>query len=59
MPDAHPALKRNLPMRTTMVLVFLLGLAASICTKHRCDPRGVYTDRLDELKQLMTKGVGR
>ena len=36
----------------------VVGMAASICKKHGCDPRGVYTDHLDELKALMTKGVG-
>ncbi len=36
----------------------VVGMAAAICAKHGCDPRAVYTDYLDELKALMTKGVG-
>jgi hypothetical protein len=34
-----------------------VGLASSICKKFNCTPRKVYTEHLDELKALMTKGV--
>ena len=33
-------------------------MAASICKKHDCLPRDVYATHLDELKGLMTRGVG-
>ena len=36
----------------------LVGMAASVCKKHDCDPRDVYRSHLDELKALMEKGVG-
>ncbi|HUT10496.1 MAG TPA: hypothetical protein VMY42_08370 [Thermoguttaceae bacterium] len=34
-------------------------MAASICKRHDGDPRAVYQNYLDELKKLMTEGVGR
>ena len=34
-------------------------MAASICQKRSCTPRGVYEKHLDELKALMRKGVGK
>jgi hypothetical protein len=36
----------------------VVGMAATVCKKHGCDPRDVYSSHLDELKELMTKGVG-
>jgi hypothetical protein len=37
----------------------VVGMAASLCKQHDCNPRGVYEQHLDELKQLMTRGVGK
>ena len=37
----------------------IVGMAASLCKKHDCDPRGVYGDHLDELKELMQDGTGK
>ena len=54
----HVALGTTRVMRTHGMMGEVVGMAASICKKHGCDPRGVYADHLDELKQLMTKGVG-
>ena len=54
----HVALGTTRVMRTHGMMGEVVGMAASICRKHGCDPRGVYTDHLDELKALMTKGVG-
>lgn len=54
----HVALGTTRVMRTHGMMGEVVGMAASICKKHGCDPRGVYTDHLDELKALMTKGVG-
>jgi hypothetical protein len=45
-------------MRTHGMMGEVVGMAASICKKHNCNPRDVYTTHLDELKELMTKGVG-
>lgn len=44
--------------RTTGMMGEIVGMAASICKKHNIDPRGVYLDHLDELKELMKEGVG-
>ncbi len=35
----------------------VIGMAAAICKQHGSDPRSVYTDHLEELKQHMTEGV--
>ena len=45
-------------MRTTGMMGEVVGMAASICQKHKCLPRGVYTSHLDELKALMREGAG-
>ena len=37
----------------------IVGMAASLCKEHDVDPRGVYKDHLDELKELMQQGVGK
>lgn len=44
-------------MRTGGMMGEVVGMAASICKKHDCLPRAVYTDYLDELKALMQEGV--
>ena len=54
----HNALGTARLMRTHGMMGEVLGMAASLCKKYGCDPRGVYTDHLDELKALMEKGVG-
>ena len=54
----HVALGTTRVMRTHGMMGEVVGMAASICKKHGCDPRGVYEKHLDELKALMTKGVG-
>ena len=54
----HIALGTTRLMRTHGMMGEVVGMAASICKKRGCDPRGVYTDHLDELKALMEKGVG-
>jgi hypothetical protein len=55
---SHVALGTTRLMRTHGMMGEVVGMAASICKKHGCDPRAVYTDHLDELKALMKKGVG-
>ena len=54
----HIALGTTRLMRTHGMMGEVVGMAASICKKHRCDPRDVYKSHLDELKSLMEKGVG-
>ena len=46
-------------MRTTSMMGEIVGMAASICKKHNCTPREVYTKHLDELKQLLKTGAGK
>ena len=45
-------------IRTGGMMGEVVGMAASICKKHGCAPRGVYEKHLDELKALMARGVG-
>jgi hypothetical protein len=54
----HVALGTVRVMRTTGMMGEVVGMAASLCAKHGCTPRGVYESHLDELKALMARGVG-
>lgn len=55
----HDALGTVRVMRTGGCMGEIVGMAASLCKKHDCDPRGVYDDQLAELKELMREGVGK
>jgi len=55
----HVALGSVRVMRTTGMMGEVVGMAASICKRYDGRPRDVYTNYLDELKALMTQGVGR
>lgn len=55
---SHVALGTTRVMRTTGMMGEVVGMAASIAKKHKTTPRGVYKDHLNELKVLMTQGVG-
>ena len=55
----HVALGSVRVMRTTGMMGEVVGMAASICKRYDGRPRDVYTNYLDELKELMTQGVGR
>jgi hypothetical protein len=55
----HEALGTVRVMRTCGCMGEIVGMAASLCKQKSTDPRGVYRDHLDELKQLMQRGVGR
>ncbi len=55
----HRALGTVRVMRTCGLMGEIVGMAASLCKKHKTDPRGVYTNHLAELKVLMKKGVGK
>ena len=55
----HVALGTVRVQKTTGMMGEVVGMAASLCKKHRTDPRGVYAGYLEELKALMRRGVGR
>ena len=55
----HEALGTVRVMRTGGCMGEIVGMAASLSVKHDTTPRGVYRDHLDELKELMTRGVGK
>jgi hypothetical protein len=54
----HEALGAVRVMKTTGSMGEIVGMAASICVKQNCLPRGVYTDELPALQDLMGKGAG-
>ena len=54
----HVALGTVRVMRTGGMMGEVVGMAASLCKRHRALPRAVYEQYLDELKQLMTQGIG-
>jgi len=54
----HVALGTVRVMRTGGMMGEVVGMASSVCKKYGCSPREVYLRHLDELKALMTKGVG-
>ena len=55
----HVALGTVRVMRTLGMVGEVVGMAAAVCKRHDVNPRQVYTDHLDELKELMTRGVGK
>ena len=54
----HVALGTVRVMRTAGMMGEVVGMASSVCKKYGCSPRDVYTSHLDDLKALMTQGVG-
>lgn len=54
----HAALGTIRVMRTGGMMGEVVGMAASICKKQGVTPRAVYESHLDELKAMMTQGVG-
>ena len=55
----HVVLGTTRLMRTTGMMGEVIGMAASIATKHKTNPRGIYQKHLEELKDLMNKGIGK
>ena len=53
----HEALGTVRVMRTGGMMGEVVGMAAYLCARHSTDPRGIYKDSLDELKDLLKKGV--
>jgi hypothetical protein len=56
---SHEALGAVRVMRTGGCMGEIVGMAASLCKQHDVDPRDVYREHLEELKALMSRGVGR
>jgi len=55
----HEALGAVRVMRTGGCMGEIVGMAASLCKKHRTDPRAIYERHLAELQELMRHGAGR
>ncbi len=55
----HDALGAVRVMRTCGAMGEIVGLAASLCKLHDCEPRAVYERYLPELKALMQRGAGK
>jgi hypothetical protein len=53
----HIALGTVRVMRTTGMMGEVVGMAAFLCIQNNTTPRGVYNQHLEELKELMTRGV--
>ena len=54
---SHIALSAARVMRTLGEFGEVVGIASSVCKKHDCTPREVYTKHLEELKALLEEGV--
>jgi hypothetical protein len=54
----HEALGTTRVMRTGGCMGEVVGMAAAVAKRHGADPRDVYAQYLDELKDLMREGVG-
>lgn len=46
-------------MRTTGMMGEVVGMAAGLCADHQVLPRDIYTTYLNDLKTLMSKGMGK
>ncbi len=55
----HVALGTVRVMRTTGMMGEVVGMAASVCRRNGCSPRGVYENHLEDLKDMMKEGAGR
>lgn len=55
----HVALGTVRVMRTTAMMGEVVGMAAAVCSRNDCSPRGVYETYLEELKGLMKEGCGK
>lgn len=53
----HVALGTVRVQKTTGMMGEVLGMAASLCKKYSCNPRGVYQKHLPELKEMLKEGV--
>lgn len=53
----HVALGTVRVMRTTGMMGEVVGMAASLCRIHKCNPAEIYNEHLEGLKKLLGKGV--
>jgi hypothetical protein len=53
----HVALGTVRVQRTTGMMGEVLGMAASLCVQHDCDPRGVYDSHLPAFREMLEEGV--
>jgi len=53
----HVALGTIRVQRTTGMMGEVVGMAASLATKYKTDPRNIYKNHLNELKTLMKEGI--
>jgi len=53
----HNALGAVRVQWTTGMMGEVVGMAASLCKQHNTDPRCIYPNHLEELKNLMKRGV--
>ena len=44
-------------MRTLGMLGEVAGMAAALCIRHGCGPRDIYREHLEELKEVMRRGI--
>lgn len=56
---SHVALASVRVMRTCAMMGEVVGLAASVCNRHRCLPRDVYNTYFPDLQVLMKEGAGK
>jgi hypothetical protein len=56
---SHEALGGVRVMRTCGCMGEIVGMAASVCKKHKTTPRGVYQQHLAELQDIMRVGAGK
>ena len=54
---SHVALGTVRVQRTTGMMGEVIGMAASLCKEQKCDPRQIYEEHIDGLKQRMRSGV--
>ena len=55
---SHVALASVRVMRTCAMMGEVVGLAASVCNRHSCLPRDVYSTYFADLQELMKEGAG-
>ena len=56
---SHVALGTVRVMRTTAMMGEVVGMAASVCSKHDALPHDIYDTHFEELRELMRRGAGR
>ncbi len=55
---SHVVLGTTRVMRTCAMMGEVVGMACSLCAGEGIDPRDIYPERFDRLKELMNRGTG-